>query len=427
MLKIVRAPKRPHILRRDPRRRKPVRTLPAVTLSPHRAHSAMALVERRLLLRTRRRPFLVGIVNDEDMRVTFLVLRDEVVFVGVFAEAARVNRHHVDRRLAVRHPLRQEMPRTARRRHAEGVSLVEPDISQALRGADERTAVGRVGDRTVHDVFYARLGERRHAPYRGLHMRHEAIQVAGEKVFLKAFGNAVGEDRRRALLVGAEDEAAPLLAHVVGRVALAQHREFGFARRVSFGEGGMFFGDDVLVLHRNGRHINSDEGAGLAGVVAGGEDEVFAGDLAFGSCRLPLVAGAFYFGDGRVLVDFGAVHAGAAGEGGGEVDGGDVSVVGVVEGADEVVRFGEGPERFDIGGGDEFKGHADGVGGAAVFFVFVHALVVAGEAQVAGDVEGDVLSGFGFEGFVEVDGVFVDLADGVTHVEEGEESGGVPG
>ena len=41
--------------------------------------------------------------------------------------------------------------------------------------------------------------------------------------------------------------------------------------------------------------------------------------------------------------------------------------------------------------------------------------------------EADGLAGLGFEGLVEIDRVFVQLADGVAHVEERQEAGGVPG
>ena len=50
-------------------------------------------------------PLLVGIMHGEDVGVGLLVLLDKVAFIGIGSETARIDSHHVNRRLAVNDPL----------------------------------------------------------------------------------------------------------------------------------------------------------------------------------------------------------------------------------------------------------------------------------------------------------------------------------
>ena len=141
--------------------------------------------------------------------------------------------------------------------------------------------------------------------------------------------------------------------------------------------------------------------------------------------------------DGRdfgLLVDFGAAAARALAQRHGEVGRRDVAVVGVIQRADDLracrlpsPRSTSGQRSLDLVGADDLEGHADGVGGAAVLLILVHALAAGGEAQVAGDVEADVLAGLGRQALVQVDRIFVQLPDRVAHVEQRQQSRRVPG
>ena len=91
--------------------------------------------------------------------------------------------------------------------------------------------------------------------------------------------------------------------------------------------------------------------------------------------------------DGRDLglaVDLAAAGAGALRQRHGDVGGRDVAVIGVVESADDAVGIAERPQLLHLRGRDDAERHADGVRGAAIFVVLVHAVAVGGEAQVAG-------------------------------------------
>ncbi len=100
-----------------------------------------------------------------------------------------------------------------------------------------------------------------------------------------------------------------------------------------------------------------------------------------------------------MLVDLGARAARTLAQCHGEIGGRNVAVVRVVEGADDgggvgaAAELDERPELLDPRRTDDFEGHADGVGRAAILLVLVHALFAGCEAQIAGDVKAHVLAG----------------------------------
>ncbi len=271
VLEVVRAPEAPHVLALDARRREPVGALPAVALAEHRAHPRQLVVDRARLGGARVRALLVGEMDREDVAVGLLVLLHHVALGGVRTEAARVHREHVDARLALDDPLRQLPARAAGRRDAEAVALVEPQVAHVPGGADQRAAVRRVGDRSVDDILDAAVLECRDTALRRLDVRQQPLEVALEQALAEPVGNAVGKARRRAGLVGPEDPAEALLAQVVGLVGLAQHRELAPAALPVGLQLRRLVIDDVLVLDRDRRHVDTEHAAGLAGVVAGGD------------------------------------------------------------------------------------------------------------------------------------------------------------
>ena len=159
----------------------------------------------------------------EDVGVGLFVLCLEIAARRIGAEAARIDAEHVDRRLALDDPFGELPAGAAGRRHAEGMALVQPEILQVPGRADDRRAVRRIGDGAVIDLLDADLAEGRHAGDRRLDMRHQPLEVLLEQLVFAVVGRAVDIAGRRALLVGAEQQAAGLLAHVPGGIRLAQH------------------------------------------------------------------------------------------------------------------------------------------------------------------------------------------------------------
>ena len=113
--------------------------------------------------------------------------------------------------------------------------------------------------------------------------------------------------------------------------------------------------------------------AGLPGEIAGGRDDVLAGDVALVGDDQPLAAGQpLDRGDGGVAVDLAAAVARAARQRLGEVGRLDVAVLGVLDRADDPVDVAERPDLLDLGGRQELHlDPADRRGDAGVIAILV--------------------------------------------------------
>ena len=231
-------------------------------------------------------------MDREDVAIRLLVLLHHVALAGVRPEAPRIDGEHVDARLAFDDPFGELPARAARRGDAEAVAFVEPHVAHAPRRPDHRAAVGRVGNRAVDDVLDAAVLERGHAPLRRFDVREQPIEIAFEQALAERSGHAVGEARRRAGFVRAEDPAQALLAQVVRLVRLAQHRELAPAAPAVLLQLRRLVVNDVLVLDRDRRHVEPEHASGLARVVAGGADDVLRHDVALVRRELPFAGGA---------------------------------------------------------------------------------------------------------------------------------------
>ena len=427
-LEVVGAAEAPLVAPLRALRREPVGPLPAVALAPDRAVGREPLVAGAGLRRARRRALLVRVMDDEDVGVGLLVLDRGVVLVGIGTEAAGVDRQHVDGGLAVCDPARELPAGAARSGDAEAEALGQPEVGEAIGRADEGVAVRRVGDRAVDAVLDPSAAEHRHPVDRGLDMGLQAVHIRRQQLLAKALRHAVHRPGRRILLVGPEDQALALFAHVVGGIALPEHRHLRQALGLALFKLRNGVGHEILVLHRDRRQVEADHRAHLPGPGARRGHHRLAGDVA--PCRLhqPLAGGgALDPRDLGVAVDLRPPIARALRQRLGHIHRRDVAVVGMEEGAHQAVEVAERPERADLVGADQLEGDADGVRRAAIVAVLVHPLPVGGEAEVAGAVEAHRLPGLRLELLVEVDRVLVQLADAVAHVEERQQAGGVPG
>ena len=326
------------ILRSHALRGEPIGPFPAKLLAEHGAPGLEALVAGRGAQRPGGGTFLVREVNGEDVGVGLLVLRLEVALGGVVAKAARLHAEHVDGRLALHNPFGQLPAGAAGGGDAEAVALVEPEVGQPPGRADDGAAVRRVGDGAVVNFLNAHFGEGGHPVHGGLDVRRQALQVLREQFVLDVVGRTVQVAARRALLIGAENEATTLLAQIPGAVGFPQHAHFRQPRLVPGHHLRMRLGDDELMLHRQHRHVQAHHRARGAGVAAGGRDHMFAADVASRGLDQPIAPLAL---NGRHLGlahDFRPLGAGAPGQGLGEVRRLNVAVVGVANGAHQAVN-----------------------------------------------------------------------------------------
>ena len=259
-------------------------------------------------------------------------------------------------------------------------------------------------------------------------MGRQAVQVLLEELVFRLGIGAIDIAGWSADLVGAEQKAARLFAHIIAGVAFAQHAHFrqtgGLARldfRVSLG-------DDVLVLDGNDRHVQPDHGPGLAREIAAGGDHMLTGDVALAGVDHPFAVRLLRdAGDGGVAINGGAQLARALGQGLGQVGGLDIAVIGMLDGADQVIGLGERPDFLDLVRGQEVDVHADGLGHARIVAILVHPVLGQSKADVGHLGEADLELGLGFQRGVETDRIFVQLADRIGHVEQGQQARRVPG
>ena len=240
----------------EPLGRKIIRTLPTVNLTELRAARLLPVIGGRGAQGAGRRTLFVRVVQDIDVFVGFLVLRDGVFGRHPAAEPFRVERGHVDLCLALDHQLREVVPRPACRRDSKGKAFGQPHISQARRRTDQRIAIRSVADRPVEIVLQPDLlGGRQAVDHRQI-LLLDPVEIQREEVGAETLRHAIGEARRRAALIGAEDPAAPFLAHVPFCVGVAQHGMFRAARLTVGDERGVGFGYDELMLHRDRRRLD---------------------------------------------------------------------------------------------------------------------------------------------------------------------------
>ena len=127
-----------------------------------------------------------------------------------------------------------------------------------------------------------------------------------------------------------------------------------------------------------------------------------------------------------MALDLGALGTCAACQGLGEVRRLDVAVFWMADGAEQPVGGRQRPYLAHLLRRQKLHLNADGAGHASVLAVFVHPIRRRGEADVADRAQPHVLPGLGFQGAVQVHRVLVQLPDGVAHVEQRQQTGGVP-
>jgi hypothetical protein len=118
-------------------------------------------------------------------------------------------------------------------------------------------------------------------------VRQKPLEIALEQALAEPVGHSVGEPGGSAGLVGSQDPAHPLLAQVVGLIGFAQHRELAAAALAIGLELRRFVVHDVLMLDRDGGHVQSEQAPGLTRIVAGGADHVLGDDVALARGQMP--------------------------------------------------------------------------------------------------------------------------------------------
>jgi hypothetical protein len=154
----------------------------------------------------------------------------------------------------------------------------------------------------------------------------------------------------------------------------------------------MGLGDDVLMLDRNGRHVESDHAPCLAREIAARGDHVLAYDLALVGDDLPFAAGqALDRRNRRVAVDLRTPLARTAGQRLREVGGLDIAILRMLNRAEQTVDVAKRPHLLDFGGRQKLDLDPANRGrNSRIIFVLVEPVLRAREADVGNLPEADV-------------------------------------
>jgi hypothetical protein len=231
------------------------------------------------------------------------------------------------------------------------------------------------------------------------------VVIVIEQLEHEITGNIAGGPALRVWFVATERQAADFLLEIGAAVGVAD------GRRVA-GQAVHLLGDDVLVLDRLERHIDTGHGADLARPLPGAIDHLFAGDITLvGLHRENAAVLHVETGDAHVFEDLRAMHARALGQRLGDVRWTGLAIGGQPAGADKVIDLHQREHRPGFLRRQQMHVHAEALRGGGEPPVFGPAVLIGGEPKAARHLPAGLKAGFLVEPLVEIDGVFEHLGD----------------
>ena len=192
----------------------PERLLETVGGPEDRVAIAQALVQRRGQMRARRGQLLVGEGDREPTPVVLTHLGVRVDRRRPVAESSVIHPPHVEARIAVRDPVRHGETDPASLTETGHHPTGQPVTGLRADRPDERVAVGGEGERAVDRLADTDLVEDREMREADVEALGDPLQVGGEQLRLEVPRGRPRRPGHPTLLVGAEQQAVPLLAHV---------------------------------------------------------------------------------------------------------------------------------------------------------------------------------------------------------------------
>ena len=270
---------------------------------------------------------------------------------------------------------------------------------------------------SLHDVHPLEVGD---AADRVLEQRLEPLPVLGEELPVEVRRDPVERPRRRVALVAAHDQPARLRPEVDEQRGIAHRRHVG-------GEAGRL-GDEVLVRHRDERHVDSRERAELLREHPArvddhlGLDRALVGDDAEDAAALDRD-----LGDAGVGVDLGAAAPRALGEREGELRRVDVAVGGEEGRAEDALGRHRREEPLRLLRRDQLEGEAEGLRPAGLAGELLQPLRGGREPERADLAPAGLELDLGAEGPVQLDRAHHHLRERERAAQLPDEPGGVEG
>ena len=269
----------------------------------------------------------------------------------------------------------------------------------------------------------------------GVERLGDAFEIRGEKAGPELPRGLAFGPRLSALFIGAEEQTVAFLSHIdLATEVDGVHELFAFALVVRDDLGDLL-GQEVHVLHRKERQLESDHAADLTSPETAGIHHVLAVHDRFVLIRgrvehgeIPAaVSGPIDVAHPGVAMGLGSSPSGAFEVGVGDLARVEVALVGVPHRTHEVLRIEDRQELLGLLGGDQLGLHPEVAAARMGHAEPVHALGGVGQHHTTGDVDTAVLTRHLLDLLVQLDRVLLQLGDVGIAVEGVHPTGGVPG
>ena len=407
-------------------RRRPVvvGALPAADQREIRPRRLQRRRQRRGPERPPRRAALAGQLDAELVPVLLDRLERGELDGAVGIEAARIERPGVEAGLAMDDLLREQPSQAAALADAHAQPDDAVGAAPSRHRADQRRAVGRVGDRAVDHRADLGLAQRRQAHERALEDVGDPIEIIGAQRAGEGGVDAVHPPCPACLLVESHQQPLAVLAAVEVRDGAAHQRH----PPPGLGDLRDRAGQHVLVLHRHDRKLHAHHRGDFVDPVAAGVYHDLAVDVARLGVHGPAVVAALgQPGHRRLRAQLGAGAAGAACERVAQLRGVDVAVERIPQRADNALRRDQRVAPPAFLRVDHLVLHPHAARHRGEVAVGVHLRLGVGDAHAAvGVVVVDRMLGILGEVAVEADGVALQPHHRAVHAEIRHLRGGVP-
>ena len=334
--------------------REPQRVFEAAVVAEHGVFRLQTLVHGCGAQRARGRQFFVREADAEAARVVFAHLHVGVGAVRPATVAGHVHGPHVGTRVAFGHPVGKREAHTTALAEASHDAASHPIVAHAAHRADERVAVRRESERAVHHSADAHFAETREVLEGHFQARGDTLEVVRQQVLAEVPRRVLRGPRYAGTLVGADEHAATLLAHVDLAFEVDDVELFFLVHELR-----QVLGDEVLVFHGEDGQLEAHHAADFTRPQAAGVHHVFGVHGALFGHHIPSAIGTLLGVQHAVVADnFGAANLRGLRIGVGDAVRVHVALDGIVDGAEEAGLFQHRIELLGLGHGQLLQVHA---------------------------------------------------------------------
>ena len=281
-------------------------------------------------------PRMVREVDGVFVAIHFHALFHAIVRIFKARESARIARPHIPFGRTFGDPFGQDLSRATRLADAKGENARLKRIGHTGHRADQRVAIGGVGDRAVDHLGQGRLFQQGHTRHSIGDVPFQTFQIVGEQLEAEILREGIVGRCPMGFaiaLVRAKVEAVLFLPQVVAAVDIAQQGQFVAHILRPLFQFGDRIKQHILMAHHHHGQITAKPFAHLAGIIACGVDHDFAANVALGRGYHPFIAFTPHTCGGAEAFDARAHLARALGQGLGQLSRINVAVIGVVQSA----------------------------------------------------------------------------------------------